>query len=554
MTGVTPGTDGTKWKLFIDNSAAMEAASAANTAAQNATAATGYIADTYDATKTYAVGDYVINGGKLYRCNTAITTAEEWTVAHWTETQVGDDVGELKTALENDIQDTARSPTLSALDALTEKRALDYTAIATQAAPLGWELGYIGPDGRQMGSSRYMRSLVIGGEILDNVDCITVTPPEDRFCWISVFNEDGSIDAQYGTYDEGHRYNGVPVIAPLKHGQWCRISLGRFNSDAGDYLTAAFIATIRCELRQIRERSRFAGKTLSLLGDSLSAFAEDIPEGNKPYYPNEHAGVTDRSQMWYNVLCDRLGMTPLVVNAWSGSCVTYGVRNDTTYLPASSPERCQALHSGTTMPDVILVAMGANDYSYMASESQFGSWDGTTPLGSEADMSDYATDTFRAAYATMLARIRKAYPDAQVVCITPWFIQRRATDTGVTYLNAIGRQESDYGDAIRDIARMMGCQVIDSGVAGFNRDNYYPTYCQDSSTTPAHPNAAGQARIGEAIALALTRGTNSPGGVDLVGQVRYDRGQALSAAQKATARGNMGLNFADSGDGEIVIS
>lgn len=106
MTGVTPGTDDTKWKLFIDNSAAAAAttaantaASAANTAATNATNATGYIADTYDATKTYAVGDYVIYNGKLYRCNTTISTAEAWTAAHWTETQVGDDVGELKSAI-----------------------------------------------------------------------------------------------------------------------------------------------------------------------------------------------------------------------------------------------------------------------------------------------------------------------------------------------------------------------------------------------------------------------------------------------------------------------
>lgn len=106
MTGVTPGTDDTKWKLFIDNSAAASAttaantaASAANTAATNATNATGYIADPYDATKTYAVGDYVIYNGKLYRCNTAIYTAETWTAAHWTETQMTDDVADLKSAL-----------------------------------------------------------------------------------------------------------------------------------------------------------------------------------------------------------------------------------------------------------------------------------------------------------------------------------------------------------------------------------------------------------------------------------------------------------------------
>ena len=46
------------------------------------------IADEYDATATYAVGDVCIHDGKLYQCNTAIGTAEAWTAAHWTEVQV----------------------------------------------------------------------------------------------------------------------------------------------------------------------------------------------------------------------------------------------------------------------------------------------------------------------------------------------------------------------------------------------------------------------------------------------------------------------------------
>ena len=48
------------------------------------------IADEYDATATYAVGDICIHDGKLYQCNTAITAAEEWTAAHWTVIQVPD--------------------------------------------------------------------------------------------------------------------------------------------------------------------------------------------------------------------------------------------------------------------------------------------------------------------------------------------------------------------------------------------------------------------------------------------------------------------------------
>lgn len=38
--------------------------------------------------KTYALGAYCTRGGRLYRCTTAITAAEDWTEAHWTETTV----------------------------------------------------------------------------------------------------------------------------------------------------------------------------------------------------------------------------------------------------------------------------------------------------------------------------------------------------------------------------------------------------------------------------------------------------------------------------------
>ena len=54
---------------------------------------TGYVqkialAPTYDATATYNVGDLVFYQESLYKCNTAISTPEEWTAAHWTETTV----------------------------------------------------------------------------------------------------------------------------------------------------------------------------------------------------------------------------------------------------------------------------------------------------------------------------------------------------------------------------------------------------------------------------------------------------------------------------------
>ena len=61
--------------------------------------AAGVVASAYSAAKTYKVGDYVLYNSNLYKCTTAITTAEAWTAAHWTQVVLADDVTDLKTDL-----------------------------------------------------------------------------------------------------------------------------------------------------------------------------------------------------------------------------------------------------------------------------------------------------------------------------------------------------------------------------------------------------------------------------------------------------------------------
>ena len=65
------------------------------------------IAPDYSASSTYAVGDYVMYNGSLYRCSTAISTAEAWTAAHWTESKIGTDVSALKSALKSGDEEDA---------------------------------------------------------------------------------------------------------------------------------------------------------------------------------------------------------------------------------------------------------------------------------------------------------------------------------------------------------------------------------------------------------------------------------------------------------------
>lgn len=51
------------------------------------------IADPYDSTSTYAVGDYCIYGTLLYKCITAVSTAEAFDSTKWTTCLVTDEIG-----------------------------------------------------------------------------------------------------------------------------------------------------------------------------------------------------------------------------------------------------------------------------------------------------------------------------------------------------------------------------------------------------------------------------------------------------------------------------
>jgi len=87
------------------------------------------IAAEYDSTATYALGDYCVYENLLYRCTTAITTAESWTSGHWTQILV---MGDLK--LKTQIQ-TVTTQQYEALSA-DEKANGTYVITDTTSVPL----------------------------------------------------------------------------------------------------------------------------------------------------------------------------------------------------------------------------------------------------------------------------------------------------------------------------------------------------------------------------------------------------------------------------------
>ena len=94
------------------------------------------LSDEYDATATYDVGAYCIHENKLYKCTTAIATAEAWNSAHWTATTVGAELGaKVNTSdIVNNLTSTATDKPLSAAqgkalnDAMTQYQTLTVNA------------------------------------------------------------------------------------------------------------------------------------------------------------------------------------------------------------------------------------------------------------------------------------------------------------------------------------------------------------------------------------------------------------------------------------------
>lgn len=249
-------------------------------------------------------------------------------------------------------------------------------------------------------------------------------------------------------------------------------------------------------------------KRLSLLGDSISAYAGTIPDGNDAYYTGSNSGVSSPDQMWWKILCDKTGMIPLVINGWSGSGVNWQTESQhTTKVPMSDDSRCGNLHNGTIMPDVIIIAGGVNDYTYaQQAQSEPLEWDGkSAPTYTEPTTGKIVYNSFTEAYVAMIKKLQTNYPNAIIIALSTWFTMR-GNDNGYVLTHTVGSgtsarvySQQDYNDKIRFVAEQMHIPYIDVSNIGFNRNNFYPTYAEDSSTIPTHPNKNGQYVMGSAI-------------------------------------------------------
>ena len=179
----------------------------------------GSVAGTYSASKTYAVGDYVWYDGALYRCTTAISTAESWTAAHWTAAVLGDDLSGLKSALSN-VEHTI---------------AGDYYKISTGASmqysvsiPKGAKIIITNNNANYNASAQLKNS---NGDVLLDIGVVQSNRSETRTVWV-----DGV--TQITGYCTGG-YNATLFVESLDSHEW-RIKNNANNiSDITDYAAGA---------------------------------------------------------------------------------------------------------------------------------------------------------------------------------------------------------------------------------------------------------------------------------------------------------------------------
>ena len=191
----------------------------------------------------------------------------------------------------------------------------------------------------------------------------------------------------------------------------------------------------------------YAGKTVSILGDSISTYLGYIPSGFAYFYPYPTADFGDVNQTWWMQFINHYGMKLLVNNSWSGSAVA-----GTATSAAHKMSRLEYLNIGQIKPDVIVIFMGANDAA-----------------------SPYITlNQFDEAYGTMLNNIKQLCPNSEIIlCKLPPLKMYEENN------------QSSYNQVIDKYAKMYNLTVFNFDQA-FNR-NENSNYLVDS----AHPNKEG---------------------------------------------------------------
>ena len=208
----------------------------------------------------------------------------------------------------------------------------------------------------------------------------------------------------------------------------------------------------------------FSVKFFSVLGDSVSTFAGYSQPEEAVFYDwsrKREAGIFSPEDTWWGRVIHELGGQLLVNHSIAGSTVCRLPEYETQSYGCSD-SRTAALGFGRLHPDVILVFLGIND------------WGHHVPLRTN-DPNDQSV--FSVAYDRMLKKLRRNYPQAQIVCLT--------LPPNLPKPHPHSPSIDEFSQVILSCAAAQGCRIIRVPPCD-TIDGY-------------HPNAAGMAAIADAV-------------------------------------------------------
>ncbi|MBR5188025.1 MAG: SGNH/GDSL hydrolase family protein [Clostridia bacterium] len=295
----------------------------------------------------------------------------------------------------------------------------------------------------------------------------------------------------------------------------------------------------------------YENKNFSIMGDSISTLLGCNPDGYEVFYTWDNcvlANVFSSADTWWGRVIEKLGGFRLINNSFSGSMVCKDFSCEIESYGCSD-ERTSNLGTEEENPDVIMILMGLNDFgmgmklypdqagnarkkllayqSFSCSPTmQNGEVDSSnfpcdesgnarkklfayqsfscspTMQNGEVNPSNFPCDesgndfsVFSVAYDTMLKKIKKNYPKAEIWCLTLPYGYRKTEPDQRPSLVRHGHHLSEYCDVIRACAKENGCVLLDI----FHPEAPYDTI------DDYHPNLDGMKTIADDVLLALER-------------------------------------------------
>lgn len=208
-----------------------------------------------------------------------------------------------------------------------------------------------------------------------------------------------------------------------------------------------------------------SGKTVSIIGDSYSAFAGWIPEGNSISYDGTYNGVTSVSNMWWFKVIQKFNMSLMLNESWSGStiCNTGYNASDatTTSFLTRITKRYGATNTLGQKPQVLFVLGGLND-----------TW-AKSPVGS-VKYSDWTTDDLKTAlgaYSKMINDILLYNPGIEIVNFEYAAVSQAIRDGKALICEHFGVKNVPISlvDSLSDHPTTKGMQqIVDQIINAFN--------------------------------------------------------------------------------------